>query len=84
MSWWIMFPSTSIKHKRGRPPRRRSRKLADSVSEYCERTRQSRSTAFRQMERGDLRFVQVAPGHPRRIPHSEYRRLGYDMPEDDA
>ena len=84
MSWWLMFSDIQqSKPKRGRPPRRRSRKLADTISEYCERTHQSRSTVFRQMERGDLRFVQVAPGYPRRIPHSEYRRLGFDMPIDD-
>jgi hypothetical protein len=85
MSWWPLSPNLATsKRKRGRPPRRRARRLADSVNEYCERTGKSRSTAFREMERGDLRFTQVAPGYPRRIPHSEYRRQGFDMPTDDG
>ena len=77
------FTSNQPPRRRGRPPRRRARKLAATVREYCEHTQQSRSTVFRQMERGDLRFIQVAPGFPRRIPFSEYRRLGFDVPTDD-
>jgi hypothetical protein len=35
------------------------------------------------MAAGKLRFVQDEPGAPRRIPHSEYVRHGYDLPTDD-
>jgi hypothetical protein len=70
--------------KRGRPRRPLPKKTADKVSAFCARTGKSRSTAFRMMERGLLRYVQVAPGGPREIPFSEYDRLGYDRPDDDS
>jgi hypothetical protein len=35
------------------------------------------------MAAGELRYVQDRPGAPRRIPHSEYTRRGYDLPTDD-
>lgn len=71
-------------HRRGRPPRIRSRKTAYTLSEYCEHTGQSRSTVLRQMARGQLRYAQAAPGTPRRIPVSEFLRLGFDRPSDEA
>jgi hypothetical protein len=71
------------KRKRGRPRKPRRRKFADTVREYCERTGDSRSTAFRKMKEGVLRFIQEAPGYPRKIPHSEYLRLGYGEPADE-
>jgi hypothetical protein len=55
------------KRKRGRPRKPRRRKFADTVREYCERTGDSRSTAFRKMKEGVLRFIQEAPGYPRKI-----------------
>jgi hypothetical protein len=66
--------------KRGRPRRPLPKKQADTVSEWCQRTGESRATAFRKMAAGLLNYVQMAPGFPRRIPHSEYDRHGYDRP----
>jgi hypothetical protein len=76
--------SKKTKKRRGRPRRALPKKTADKVSAFCARTGKSRSTAFRMMERGLLRYVQVAPGGPREIPFSEYDRLGYDRPDDDS
>lgn len=67
--------------KRGRPVRKRLRKRSYSVSEFSEITGQSRSTIFRQMAAGLLRFTQSHPGGARRIPDSEFVRLGFDLPE---
>jgi hypothetical protein len=70
--------------KRGRPKGlHRGRRLTATVNEWCNHTGMSRNTAFRQMAAGTLRFVQVEPGAPRRIPLSEYTRHGYDLPTDD-
>ena len=79
-----MTPHKAQKKRRGRPRRRRTAKFADSVSEYCARTGKSRATAFREMAAGLLKYAQSAPGFPRRIPFSEYRRLGFDVPLDDS
>jgi hypothetical protein len=75
--------SDAQKAKRGRPRKSWPHKRADTVSEYCRRTGESRTTAFRKMKNGLLRFVQSAPGAARHIPFSEYERLGYDVPADD-
>jgi hypothetical protein len=79
-----MTPNKHRKKGRGRPRKRRVAKFADSVSEYCARTGKSRATAFREMAAGLLKYAQIAPGFPRQIPHSEYRRLGFDVPLDDS
>jgi hypothetical protein len=70
--------------KRGRPPKKLPRKSAGLVSEYCAHTGESKSTAFRKMKDGRLHYVQDRPGSARRIPYSEYRRQGYDLPDDAA
>ena len=49
------------KRKRGRPRKPRRRKFADTVREYCERTGDSRSTAFRKNEG---RGLALHPGGP--------------------
>jgi hypothetical protein len=72
------------KRKRGRPPRKWPNKRADSVTEYCQRTGESRKKVFEKMKLGLLRYVQDKPGAARRIPHSEYTRQGYDLPDDAA
>jgi hypothetical protein len=68
------------KRKRGRPRKARARQQADPVNVFCQRTDTSRAKAFRDMAAGRLKYVQTVPGGPRRIPHSEYARLGYDLP----
>jgi hypothetical protein len=72
---------TPERKKRGRPPKKR--KIADRIHEYCERTGDSRATAYRKMASGHLRFIQEGPGCTRKIPRSEYRRLGYGDITDD-
>jgi hypothetical protein len=68
--------------KRGRPRKqwKPAGRLADTVNQWCDRTGDSRATAFRKMADGRLRYVQDTPGGPRKIPHSEYTRHGYDLP----
>jgi hypothetical protein len=74
---------SSPKRKRGRPKgHRRGRRLTSTVNEWCGHTGESRSTVFRKMATGQLRFVQAEPNAPRRIPFSEYARHGYDTPTD--
>jgi hypothetical protein len=34
------------------------------------------------MKEGLIRYVQIGPSGDRRIPYSEYERLGFDMPDD--
>ena len=76
--------SADRKRKRGRPKGiHRGRRITSTVNEWCDHTHTSRSTAFREMAAGDLRYIQHKPGAPRLIPHSEYRRRGYDLPGDD-
>ena len=70
--------------KRGRPKKKhRGRRMTSTVNEYCGHVGESRATAYRKMASGELRYVQDKPGAPRRIPHSEYTRRGYDVPTDD-
>ena len=75
----------ALRRGRGRPKGstsvRRARKSHDTVTEYCDRTGASRSTANRRMKAGKLKYVQDVPGGLRRIPHSEYGRLGYEIEE---
>jgi hypothetical protein len=73
----LSFP----KRKRGRPKRIRLRPATTTVSDFCDLTGKSRSTAFRDMAAGRLRFVQETPGGIRRIPFSEFIRHGYDVPD---
>jgi hypothetical protein len=72
------------KVKRGRPPKKWPRRSADSITEFCKRTGRSKSSVFRDMKNGSLKYVQIRPGCERRIPYSEFLRLGFDLPNDDA
>jgi excisionase family DNA binding protein len=62
------------------PARQRKRgrsilpRVAVTVNEFVSTTGLSRPTVYRMMMRGELRFAQI--GGTRRIPVSEYRRLG--------
>lgn len=62
------------------PARQRKRggstlpRVAVTVNEFVSTTGLSRPTVYRMMMRGKLRFAQI--GGTRRIPVSEYRRLG--------
>ena len=78
-----MAQKPSPKRKRGRPKKLyRGRRLTVLVNEWCCHTHTSRSTAFREMAAGHLRYIQHKPGAPRLIPISEYRRRGFDPPSD--
>jgi hypothetical protein len=48
--------------------------LGDTVAEYTRRVKTSKATAYRQMADGSLRYVMIRG--QRRIPHSEYVRMG--------
>jgi excisionase family DNA binding protein len=49
--------------------------LGDTVDQFVAKTNTSRATAFRMMADGRLRYVKLGP-RLRRIPTSEYARLG--------
>jgi excisionase family DNA binding protein len=49
-------------------------RVAVTISEFISATGLSRPTAYRLMQRGDLHFTQI--GGLRRIPVSEFKRLG--------
>jgi hypothetical protein len=79
----MVLSMSSPKRRRGRPKKiHRGRRLTSTVNEWCDHTHTSRSTAFREMAAGHLRYIQHKPGAPRLIPHSEYRRRGFDLPDD--
>jgi hypothetical protein len=48
--------------------------LGDTIDEDIRKVKTSRSTAYRQMSDGSLRYVMVRK--QRRIPHTEYARMG--------
>ena len=58
--------------KRSAPPT--MDRVAVSVSEFKSATGLSRPTIYRMMQQGNLRFAQI--GALRRIPVSEFKRLG--------
>ena len=62
--------------------KRKVRRRADTVSQFSERTGFSRAKVWRGMKEGLIRYVQIGTGGDRRIPHSEYERLGFDMPDE--
>ena len=65
------------KRKRGRQSQRSTlTRLGDSVQDFTDRTGISRPTAYRMMADGRLKFIQVTDAM-RRIPTSEYVRLGF-------
>jgi excisionase family DNA binding protein len=61
------------RHRRGRA--RLIAVLGDTVDQFVAKTNTSRATAFRMMADGRLRYVKLGP-RLRRIPTSEYERLG--------
>jgi excisionase family DNA binding protein len=72
------------KRRRGRPKGAKNRSrdlrldaklgLADTIQEFCARMKCSRAQAYVLMQTGKVRFIQF--GRQRRIPHTEYVRLG--------
>jgi excisionase family DNA binding protein len=62
------------KKKMGRPPHPRPNAEADTLTEFCAKMKCSRATAYRMMDEGKLKYIQLR--NERRIPHSEYGRLG--------
>jgi hypothetical protein len=62
--------------------KRKVLRSAHSVAEFSERSGYSRATIWRCMRDGTLRFVQLSKGGVRKIPISEYGRLGLDMPDE--
>jgi excisionase family DNA binding protein len=69
--------SPSGKRKRGKQSQRSTlTRLGDSVQDFIDRTGISRPTVYRMMADGRLKFIQVTDDM-RRIPTSEYVRLGF-------
>jgi hypothetical protein len=69
--------SPTGKRKRGKHSQRPTpTRLGDSVQDCIDRTGLSRPTAYRMMADGRLKFIQVTDDM-RRIPTSEYVRLGF-------
>ena len=68
----------SLEHSPARQQRRAKRqpvaRVALTVSEWCQATDISRPTAYRMMQDGTLKYVQIRG--MRRIPVEEQRRLG--------
>jgi hypothetical protein len=64
--------------------KREVRRRADTVSQFGQRTGFSRAKVWRGMKEGLIHYVQIGPNGDRRIPHSEYKRLGFDMPSDET
>jgi excisionase family DNA binding protein len=67
--------SKSKKQKRTRRPQLPLARLAYSITEWSELTNTSKPTIYRQMNAGELRFVQVRG--VRRIPAAESVRLKF-------
>ena len=75
--------SPTGKRKRGRHRQRSTlTRLGDSVQDFIDRTGISRPTAYRMMADGRLKFIQVTDDM-RRIPTSEYVRLGFVTAEEE-
>jgi excisionase family DNA binding protein len=73
----MSFPETSElpkKKKMGRPRHPRPAAQADTITEFCAKMKCSRPTVYRMMRDGELKYIQIRG--ERRIPHSEYVRLG--------
>jgi excisionase family DNA binding protein len=60
--------------KMGRPPHPRPEAQADTITAFCAKMKCSRPTVYRMMKDGELKYIQIRG--ERRIPHSEYVRLG--------
>jgi excisionase family DNA binding protein len=79
------FEIPPMKRPRGRPrgSKNKNRRLyhpdpqialTDTINEFCAKVKCSRIKAYRMMQAGTLRYAQI--GGQRRIPHTEYQRLG--------
>jgi excisionase family DNA binding protein len=73
---------TAPKRKRGRPKGSKNKNrpqrpdpLGDTVNDFCAKMRCSRTTAYRMMRDGELKYIELG-NRGRRIPYSEYQRLG--------
>jgi excisionase family DNA binding protein len=76
----MSLPEISIppkKKKMGRPPHPRPGAEADTITEFCAKMKCSRATVYRMMGDGTLKYIQLRC--ERRIPHSEYERLGLPL-----
>jgi excisionase family DNA binding protein len=74
----MSIESTSPKSKRAAPRQRSIKPIGLSISESVAASGLSRPMLYRMMSAGKLRYVQV--GRTRRIPSSEFVRLGFDTP----
>jgi excisionase family DNA binding protein len=75
--------SSTGKRRRVRRSKPTLTRLGDSVQDFVTRTGISRPTAYRMMADGRLRFIQVTDDL-RRIPTSEYVRLGFISAEEEV
>jgi excisionase family DNA binding protein len=73
--------SAAPKRKPGRPKGSKNKNkpqrpapLGDTVNDFCAKMRCSRPYAYKLMREGKLKYFML--GKRRRIPHSEYQRLG--------
>jgi excisionase family DNA binding protein len=73
-----MPPEINSKTKRATPRQRAIGPIGLSVNESVAATGLSRPKLYAMMKAGELRYVQV--GGTRRIPPSEFVRLGFDLP----
>jgi excisionase family DNA binding protein len=71
------IPNPPKKKKMGRPPHPRPEAQADTITEFCAKMKCSRPTVYRMMKDGELKYIQIRG--ERRIPHSEYGRLGLPL-----
>jgi hypothetical protein len=63
------------KRQHGHHSRSPPAQLGDSIQEFMTKANVSRATVWRMMKTGKLRFIRLSD-RIRRIPTSEYRRLG--------
>jgi hypothetical protein len=61
---------------RARLPIALANELSDTVLEFRRKLKISHATAYRMMQRGEVNYIQIT-SKIRRIPLSEYRRLGF-------
>jgi excisionase family DNA binding protein len=73
-----MSPKSNSKTKRAAPRQRPIAPIGLSVNESVATTGLSRPQLYKMMKAGELRYIQL--GRTRRIPPSEFVRLGFDTP----
>lgn len=84
MSFPEIAETAAPKRKRGRPKGSKNKSgyhhpdpqiaLTDTVNEFCVKMKCSRVVAYDMMRKGQLKYIKFRKR--RRIPHSEYQRLG--------